>query len=96
MEPPIRSLITTDAPPKPDDFTPLAEFQERTPASFFDGKPVLHYHAAAARALIPASQRKRLPVFRGAEPAAAPPDITEGAAEEQLVEQKVDVYVNSA
>ncbi|KAL8391965.1 hypothetical protein RB595_002252 [Gaeumannomyces hyphopodioides] len=96
MDPPIKSIITTDAPPKLDDFTPLAEFQEATPVSFFDGKPVLHFHAAGARALVPASQRKRLPVFRGAEPAAAAATAEGAVEEEQLVEQKVDVFVNSA
>ncbi|EHA55754.1 hypothetical protein MGG_07326 [Pyricularia oryzae 70-15] len=84
-------LTTIHTPPKVDDFTPLAEHQERTPATFFGGKPVLHYHAASATVLVPASQKRSLPIFRTADAAAGSDDDTE-----VTVEQTVDVFVNSS
>ncbi|TLS29483.1 hypothetical protein PpBr36_01971 [Pyricularia pennisetigena] len=84
-------LTTIHSPPKVDDFTPLAEHQERTPATFFGGKPVLHYHAASAKALVPASQRRSLPIFRTADAAAGSDEDAEAN-----VEQTVDVFVNSS
>lgn len=38
--------ITTS--PQVEDFTPLSQHQEQTPASFFDAKAVLHLHSPAA------------------------------------------------
>ncbi|EGX90681.1 hypothetical protein CCM_07101 [Cordyceps militaris CM01] len=87
---------TIRTPPAATDFVPLAEYQSQTPASFVDGKPVLHLHVAGAAASAPKEQVARgvLAVF----PADAP-TTTSGengvADEEELVEQQVDVYVTS-
>jgi chloride channel, nucleotide-sensitive, 1A len=88
---------TVRSPPSLDDYTPLSEHQEQTPASFYGGKPVLHYHAAGAKAWIPKSQRGRLPFFPAdlsTEPTAPEGGALNGSAEEN-VEQKVDIFVNS-
>ncbi|KAI9853780.1 MAG: hypothetical protein M1824_000890 [Vezdaea acicularis] len=49
--------------PDAESFTPLSQHQSQTPESFFDGKPVLHYHTAGAVAVIPEDQTNLLPVF---------------------------------
>lgn len=49
--------------PALESFTPLAEHQSQTPASFFDGKPILHYYHADSRVLISSDDASRLPIF---------------------------------
>ncbi|KAL1984053.1 hypothetical protein VTN96DRAFT_9650 [Rasamsonia emersonii] len=39
-------------PPVASSFTPLAEHQSRTPESFYDGPPVLHYHSDRCKVVI--------------------------------------------
>ncbi len=91
------SLETVRSPFAPGDYTPLAEHQEQTPDSFYDAKPVLHYHATAAKAWIPESQRGKLPFFP-ADLSSAPTAPENGALVDQTegtVEQVVDLFVNS-
>ncbi|KAL2220154.1 regulator of volume decrease after cellular swelling-domain-containing protein [Thermoascus aurantiacus ATCC 26904] len=40
------------APPDTSSFVPLAEHQSRTPASFYSGPPVLHYHSERCKVVI--------------------------------------------
>ncbi|KAK3326612.1 regulator of volume decrease after cellular swelling-domain-containing protein [Apodospora peruviana] len=86
------------SPPPLGDFTPLAEHQSKTPESFFDGKPILYYHAAGAKAWIPKSQRgSGLPFFPAdlaSDPTGPEGSALNGTADEN-VEQKVDLFVNS-
>ena len=91
------SLETVRSPFAPGDYTALAEHQEQTPDSFYDAKPVLHYHATAAKAWIPESQRGKLPFFP-ADLSSAPTAPENGALADQTegnVEQTVDLFVNS-
>ncbi|KAF4995149.1 hypothetical protein FGRMN_5287 [Fusarium graminum] len=88
---------TIRTPPKADDFTPLAEYQSTTPESFVSGKPVLHYHVEGAKAWIPKALCGTLALFpadASEKPSAPEGDSINGDAEE-LVEQTVDVFVNS-
>lgn len=85
---------TIRSPPAEADYTPLAEYQSQTPESFTDGKPILHYHLAGAKATIPRSQCGSLAVFPQ-DTAAAPNDANEGEAAEELAEQTVDVFATS-
>ncbi|KAK5258620.1 hypothetical protein LTR40_007544 [Exophiala xenobiotica] len=39
-------------PPKASSFTPLAEHQSTTPASFYSGPPVLHYYSDRSKLLV--------------------------------------------
>ncbi|KAI5461556.1 regulator of volume decrease after cellular swelling-domain-containing protein [Mariannaea sp. PMI_226] len=88
---------TIRSPPATEDYTPLSEYQSQTPDSFVGGKPVLHQHVVGAKAWIPKAQCGSLPVF--------PADSTQGPTgfeaehingeAEELVEQKVDIFVNS-
>lgn len=39
-------------PPKASTFIPLAEHQSATPASFYTGPPVLHYHSDRSKVII--------------------------------------------
>ncbi|KAL1958640.1 hypothetical protein VTO42DRAFT_3983 [Malbranchea cinnamomea] len=39
-------------PPQSTSFIPLAEHQSRTPASFYDGPPVLHHHSEKCKIVI--------------------------------------------
>jgi nucleotide-sensitive chloride channel 1A len=88
---------TIRSPPALSDYVPLAEHQEKTPETFHGGKPVLHYHATGAKAWVPASQRGSLPIFPAdlsSEPT-APENSTLSGSSEEMVEQKVDVFVNT-
>ncbi|KAK4466979.1 regulator of volume decrease after cellular swelling-domain-containing protein [Cladorrhinum samala] len=91
------SLTTIRSPPPLSDYTPLAEHQSHTPSSFFDAKPILHYHAVGAKAWIPKSQRGKLPFFPGDLETAptAPENAALTDATEETVEQTVDLFVNS-
>jgi hypothetical protein len=91
------SLSTVRSPFALGDYTPIADHQEQTPASFYDGKPVLYYHATAAKAWIPASQGGKLPFFPTDFTSAptAPESSALDAMREEHVEQKVDLFVNS-
>ncbi|KAH6850614.1 regulator of volume decrease after cellular swelling-domain-containing protein [Chaetomium sp. MPI-CAGE-AT-0009] len=91
------SLQTVRSPFALNDYTALSEHQEQTPNSFYDGKPVLHYHATGAKAWIPKSQRGKLPFFPAdlsSEPTGPENGALNGQTEES-VEQKVDLFVNS-
>ena len=46
-----------DAAPKAEDFTPLEEHQQQTPATFFGSKPVLYARYAGLTLTAPASPR---------------------------------------
>lgn len=39
-------------PPSASSFTSLAEHQSRTPQSFYDGAPVLHYHSSRCKVIV--------------------------------------------
>lgn len=91
------SFQTVRSPFSLSDYTPLSEHQEQTPDSFYDGKPVLYYHATGAKAWIPKSQLGRLPFFpadHSGEPTPPESSALSGQSEEN-VEQKVDLFVNS-
>lgn len=91
------SLATVRSPFALSDYTSLAEHQEQTPESFYDGKPVLYYHGTGAKAWIPKSQRGKLPFFP-ADLSSAPTAPENGALSgltEEHVEQRVDLFVNS-
>ncbi|KAL9471195.1 hypothetical protein ACSS6W_009136 [Trichoderma asperelloides] len=85
---------TIRSPPAAADYTPLAEYQSQTPESFTDGKPILHYHLAGAKATIPRSQCGSLAIFPQ-DTAAAPNNANDGEAAEELAEQTVDVFATS-
>lgn len=88
---------TIRSPPALVDFESMEEHQEKTPDSFFGGKPVLYYHAIGAKAWLPRAQLGRLPFFP--QDTATTPSAPEGALlrerVDEKIEQKVDVYVTS-
>lgn len=75
--------------PKVDEFTLLSDYQSTTPQSFHDGKPVLHYHAAAAKAWLPKSQQSRVPIF----PADAPE--FDGDSGDMVSQHDIELFINS-
>ena len=84
MEAQRQALPTTiRSPPAVAGYTPLAEYQQETPASFVGGRPVLHFHADGAKAYVPASQREQLPFFPADGPQAAE-DADDGAEEKMM------------
>ncbi|ROT38929.1 hypothetical protein SODALDRAFT_332368 [Sodiomyces alkalinus F11] len=92
--------ITIRSPPSLDDFTPLEEYESRTPESFFDGKPVLHRHLTSVKAWIPKAHAQSLPIFTvnpsSLTPASAPAGASlQDDAAEEMVEQTVDIFVHS-
>lgn len=88
---------TIRSPPSLDDYTPLSEHQSQTPETFFGGKAVLFYHATGAKAWIQKSQQGSLPFFPSDAAASAPTEPEAAGLEnaEDLVERKVDIFVNS-
>lgn len=78
---------------KPDvaSYTPLADYQASTPATFYDSKPVLHYHTENAYALIASEQLLDLPIFTGPESTARSATAINGKNI-----YKVALFVNSA
>ncbi|KAM0561685.1 hypothetical protein ACHAPJ_002854 [Fusarium lateritium] len=88
---------TIRTPPQAGEYTPLSEYQSQTPETFTGGKPVLHYHLEGAKAWIPKAQCGSLALFpadSSGKPSAPEGDSINGDVEE-LVEQAVDVFVNS-
>ncbi len=83
---------TIHAAPALDSFTPLSEHQEQTPTSFYNAKPVLHYHANV-RAIISGDQVSNLPIFPE-----APAEVSEGDEADKIVSRVVEsvlVFVSS-
>lgn len=91
-------IETVRSPFALSDYTPLDQHQQQTPESFFDGKPVLYYHATGAKAWLSKSLLGKLPFFPADFSSAptAPENCTlsEDRAG-QTVERTVDVFVGS-
>jgi nucleotide-sensitive chloride channel 1A len=88
---------TFHSPPALDSFTPLADHQSQTPEVFYGAKPVLHYHATGARALISRDQLSKLPIFSQA-PApeqVASEDVQPEGIENTTVVDVMDAYISS-
>ena len=47
--------------PKTSSFVPLAEHQSATPASFYSGPPVLHYHSSRSKIVVLAADVPHCP-----------------------------------
>ncbi|PNY28913.1 Uncharacterized protein TCAP_01173 [Tolypocladium capitatum] len=86
---------TIRSPPSAEDYVPLADYQSQTPESFVDGKPVLYFHLQGATASVPKSQCGSLAVFPADAPVAEIAQANGRNDDNPLVEQKVDVFVNS-
>lgn len=56
----IAHLITA---PNPQDFTPLAEHQAQTPATFFGARAVLHVHVQGCRVQLSRAALAVHPIF---------------------------------
>ncbi|KAH9909491.1 regulator of volume decrease after cellular swelling-domain-containing protein [Xylariomycetidae sp. FL2044] len=50
-------------PSADNDFQPLSEYEAQTPATFFEGKPVLYYHDQNVKAWVSNEQAERLYFF---------------------------------
>ncbi|KAI9676318.1 MAG: hypothetical protein M1817_000475 [Caeruleum heppii] len=91
------SLETIRDPPSADTLTPLSAHQSQTPASFFSGKPVLHYHNSGCRVSINRSCLECFPL-RATEAGVNghTNGESEGSGEEATVElQGIDIWVTS-
>ena len=80
------SLQHLDNSPKADDFTPLSEHEQQTPASFFGAKPVLHAHYEAMTLAVAAGQLQQDDAFR---------KFNSRREEEEDLVDGVDVWVSS-
>nr|POE72946.1 hypothetical protein CFP56_30885 [Quercus suber] len=81
---------TIEQAPAIGDFTLLAEHQERTPGTFFGGKPVLHLHCAESRLRIAAVDLASQPDFAALESGNG------NRIENEVVEiPELEVWVNS-
>jgi nucleotide-sensitive chloride channel 1A len=76
--------------PDLDAFTSLADHQSQTPSTFYNSKPVLHYHAANANALSSKEHVSKLPIFTQQQPVAAG-----DAARDNAVVDTMEIFVTS-
>ncbi|KAF1996978.1 hypothetical protein P154DRAFT_300144 [Amniculicola lignicola CBS 123094] len=60
----VQIPYNVSTPPKADDFTPLEEHQTQTPATFFDGKPVLYAHYAGLTLAIEETRLSASPAIK--------------------------------
>jgi len=95
--------------PKSDAFIPLSEHQSATPASFYLGPPVLHYHSNRCKVRVAESELNSSPALaafaRGASDTPAPTDglangggsLANGHAESTLekIVEDVEIWVAS-
>lgn len=86
---------TIHSAPTLDSFTPLADHQSQTPEVFYGAKPVLHYHAAGARALIFRDQVSKLPIFSQTPDVAFEAVQPEGPNGTTSVAEVIDAYISS-
>lgn len=90
-------------PPNAASFTPLAEHQSATPASFYSGPPVLHYHSDRSKVRVLQSEldsgRAFAPLFQSADAVAQTTPSgdgqTNGDSDISKVVEEVDVWVTS-
>ena len=86
-------------PPNASSFVPLAEHQSATPASFYTGPPVLHYHSDRSKVRV--LQRELdsapafAPLFLGADAAAQTTQNGDGQSHGEKIAEEVDVWVTS-
>ncbi|KAF8849649.1 hypothetical protein BDZ45DRAFT_604104 [Acephala macrosclerotiorum] len=77
---------TIHVQPQLDSFTSLEDHQSHTPETFYDGKPVLHYHSATITALGDRDQIAKLPFFSS----------TDGELEgENALHEEVAAFISS-
>ena len=89
-------------PPHAGSFIPLAEHQSTTPASFYSGPPVLHYHSDRSKVVILDREVSNAPAFAPlfqnahvAQTASNGDAQTNGDSDTQKVAEEVDVWVTS-
>ncbi|ORY71101.1 regulator of volume decrease after cellular swelling-domain-containing protein [Pseudomassariella vexata] len=94
--------VINSCPSADDDFEQLAEYQEQTPETFFDGKPVLYFHDTRIKAWCPAEQYDQLHFFsQNTASSRNQPSPPESAALENdggkhIREERVEVFVGSS
>lgn len=96
-----------NSPPETSSFVLLAEHQARTPISFHDGPPVLHYHSKRCKLVILERDLRSVPALNAINPAESGANgtgnenqgqatATENAEEEkEILVDSVDVWVTS-
>lgn len=80
--------------PEASAFVPLAEHQSRTPSSFYEGPPVLHYHSERCKIVIlerDLAVTPALSALRGESAAAA----SEQDNEKEVAIEGVETWVTS-
>ncbi|CAJ2507590.1 Uu.00g087760.m01.CDS01 [Anthostomella pinea] len=100
------SLTVIKSRPSADgDFQPLSEYQDQTPETFFDGKPILYYHDENIKAWVSEEQYESLYFFSKASAendASVHPSSPESQALQNnggthlREEKKVEVFVGSS
>ncbi|KAI0392624.1 regulator of volume decrease after cellular swelling-domain-containing protein [Xylariaceae sp. FL0594] len=94
-------VVIRSRPLADDDFQPLSEYQARTPETFFEGKPVLHFHDEHVKAWVSNDQHEQLFFFskptENTSSAPTPPEsyALGDEAKDLLEEKKVEVFVSS-
>jgi len=81
--------------PALNSFTTLDDHQSFTPRSFYNGKPVLHYHAIGVRAQVPKDHISKLPIFAQTEQVVNGTEAGQDGTDDGNVAEAVDVFVTS-
>lgn len=76
--------------PALESFTSLADHQSQTPSTFYNSKPVLHYHTVKADAIVSQEHVSKLPVFKAQEA-----ETEEGTAGGGTATGAMDIFVTS-
>ncbi|OTB05183.1 hypothetical protein M426DRAFT_319992 [Hypoxylon sp. CI-4A] len=95
--------VIRTCPSADNDFQPLNEYQQQTPDTFFEGRPVLYYHDENVKAWVSAEQHERLFFFSKAPEdgsvslSPSPPEsyALENNQSTNLREEKVEAFVAS-
>ncbi|KAH8664255.1 regulator of volume decrease after cellular swelling-domain-containing protein [Xylariales sp. PMI_506] len=87
--------------PSTEEFEPLGEYQEQTPDTFFDGKPVLYFHDESIKAWCSTEQYANLHFFSSGDESEkpTPPEshaLENGGGEHMRQEDQVEVFVTSS
>ena len=89
---------TIHSAPPLNTFTALADHQSQTPEVFYGAKPVLHYHAVGARALVSRVQLSKLPIFsqrQGEVASEAAEDVPPEGLDGTMIAEVIDAYISS-
>lgn len=86
---------TIHTTPQLDSFTQLEDHQSHTPATFYDEKPVLHYHATMITAVAAQDQVVKFPFYSSATNGAGQTEVESEEGQRVDLHEDVMVFISS-